>query len=228
MTSPSRAYVDQDSSHVAKLLMLLFVIMSLILCGGSVFGFTALKAVLLDEGVYEELCSGESSPCEAQLVKLDGMFTLAASLFSAWLMPAGLCLRFLGPRVCILSGLTFVVLGSLMFAWAPPGYYTLAYVLIGTGNPLLYISAFNFGKLYPASSNLLLSIFIGCFGFSSVVFYVFNRIHFRYGLSHQEIFLGFSVIPVMLGVLGLYIVPPDPYDVQVSVGAIRRECGPPE
>lgn len=142
------------------------------------------------------------------------MFTLAGSLFSVWLMPAGLLLRFLGPRVCFCTGFFFVCIGSLVFAKAGQEYYTTAFVLIGTGNPLLYIAAFNFGKLYPASSNLLLSIFIGCFGFSSVVFYIFNEIHFRHGLSFQTIFASFATIPMALALIGWAILPPDPYHVQ--------------
>ena len=207
-------YVDQDSTHVAKILLLFYVVASLIFCGGNVFGFTPLKQVFLDEGVYKELCFGASLPCEEQLVKLDGMFTLAGSLFSVWLLPSGLCLRFLGPRVCFLAGFTFVFAGSVVFTGAPPEYYTMAYVMIGSGNPLLYISAFNFCKLYPASSNLLLSIFIGCFGFSSVVFSIFSEIHFRYGLSSKEIFFGFSTIPLLLALVGMIIIPPDPYHIQ--------------
>ncbi len=185
------------------------------MCGGSVFGFTPLKEILLDEHVYEEMCAvGDLLPCENQLVQLDGMFTLAASLFSAYLLPAGLCLRFLGPRFCFLTGFFLVVLGCLGFAKASSEHFTICYVLIGSGNPLLYIAAFNFGKLYPQSSNLLLSVFIGCFGFSSVVFYIFHVVHFEFGLSSRQIFMGFSVIPIVLGILGVFILPPDPYHLQ--------------
>ncbi|CAB9526328.1 expressed unknown protein [Seminavis robusta] len=218
------SYVDEDSSTLAKILLLAYVIVSLILCGGSVFGFTALKEVFLDEGVYEDLCYENTNtngtttevfvPCEDQLQKLDQMFTLAASLFSAYLMPAGLCLRFLGPRVCFLAGFAFVTTGSWIFAKASAEYFTMAYILIGTGNPLLYIAAFNFGKIYPQSSNLLLSIFIGCFGFSSVVFYMFHVLHFDFGWSSQELFEGFSFLPVALGVVGFFVLPPDPYHIQ--------------
>ena len=210
-------YVDEDSSNLARIGMLSYVILSLIMCGGSVFGFTPLKEILLDEGTFQGLCTPEQPagvPCESQLGQLDHMFTLAASLFSAYLLPAGLCLRFIGPRVCFLLGFFLVALGSTGFARAPETYYTLCFVMIGSGNPLLYISAFNFGKLYPKSSNLLLSVFIGCFGFSSVVFYVFHVLHFEYGLSSQEIFTWFSCIPALLGLVGLVILPPDPYHVQ--------------
>lgn len=210
-----KEYVDEDSSNIARILMLSYVIISLIMCGGSVFGFTPLKEVLLDEGTYEDLCTPEQSlPCESQLGELDRMFTLAASLFSAYLLPAGLCLRFIGPRACFLIGFLLVVLGSLGFAKAPAEYFTVCYVLIGSGNPLLYISAFNFGKLYPKSSNLLLSVFIGCFGFSSVIFYVFHVLHFDYGLSSRTIFTWFSFIPILLGLVGIFVLPPNPYHIQ--------------
>lgn len=222
--------MDEDSSHLARIVLLFYVIISLIMCGGSVFGFTPLKEILLDEGVYQDLCPpspvtiadddtfsaavASVAPCEDQLEELDGMFTLAASLFSAYLMPAGFCLRFLGPRICFLAGFFFVVMGSLGFAKADASFFTLSYVLIGTGNPLLYIAAFNFTKLYPQSSNMLLSVCIGCFGFSSVIFYIFHIIHFEYGVSSRQLFFGFSFIPIVLGCIGLFILPPDPYSVQ--------------
>ena len=216
------SYVDSDSSHGARLWMISYVVASLILCGGSVFGFTPLKQIFLDEGVFADVCSGPSVPCEAQLVQLDRLFTLAGSLFSVWLLPAGLCLRFLGPRVCFGSGFTLVFVGCLLFAFAPFDYYTAAYVLLGSGNPLIYIAAFNFAKLYPNSSNLLLSIFIGCFGFSSVVFYVFNEIHFRLGMSSQHLFLVFSAAPVLLFSIGMAILPPWPYHVQYQKKLLRK------
>lgn len=208
-------YVDEDSSNTARIFMLAYVIISLIMCGGSIFGFTPLKEILLDENFYQELCAFDAElPCENQLVQLDSMFTLAASLFSAYLLPAGLCLRFLGPRFCFLTGFTLVVVGSWGFAKAPSDYFKLCYVLIGSGNPLLYISALNFGKLYPKSSNLLLSVFIGCFGFSSVVFYIFQLLHFELGWSSRQIFARFSALPIVLGIIGIFILPPDPYHVQ--------------
>lgn len=210
-----KAYVDEDSPNSARILMLAYVIISLIMCGGSIFGFTPLKEILLDENVYQELCTVDDPlPCENQLVQLDSMFTLAASLFSAYLLPAGLCLRFLGPRFCFLTGFGLVILGSLGFAHASSQYFKVCYVLIGSGNPLLYISALNFGKLYPKSSNLLLSVFIGCFGFSSVVFYIFQLLHFELGWSSRQIFVRFSTLPLFLGIIGIFVLPPDPYHVQ--------------
>jgi hypothetical protein len=214
-----KEYIDEDSSDLSRLLLLLYVLLSLILCGGSVFGFTALKDIFLDEGVYEELCDEEDTlppPCQRQLYQLDHMFTIAASLFSAYLLPAGMALRFLGPRTCFLTGFGFVSFGSMVFCLDEQRlYYTMAYVMIGTGNPLLYIAAFNFGKLYPSSSNLLLSIFIGCFGFSSSIFYVFNVLHFRMGgWSSQQLFGGFAMIPILMGIVGWFILPPYPYHVQ--------------
>ena len=222
-----RNYVDQDSPHAAKIGVLLYVVASLIFCGGNVFGFTPLKQVFLDEQVYQEVCNGAVSPCETQLAKLDQMFTLAGSLFSVWLLPAGLCLRFGGPRVCFLVGFTLVFVGSVVFTYASTEYYTLAYVMIGSGNPLIYISAFNFSKLYPASSNLLLSIFIGCFGFSSVVFYIFSEIHVRYSWTSKQIFLGCSTIPLLLALVGLVILPPDPYHIQYQkkLDAMKEDSG---
>jgi hypothetical protein len=215
-----KEYIDEDSSDLSRLLLLLYVLLSLILCGGSVFGFTALKDIFLDEGVYEEMCDDSTTPppCQRQLYQLDHMFTIAASLFSTYLLPAGMALRYLGPRTCFLTGFGLVSVGSLVFCWDEQRlYYTPAYVMIGTGNPLLYIAAFNFGKLYPSSSNLLLSIFIGCFGFSSSIFYVFNVLHFRIGgggWSSQQLFGGFAIIPILMGIVGWFILPPYPYHVQ--------------
>jgi MFS family permease len=214
--------VDEDSSHAARFAILFYIMVSLTLCGGTVFGFAGLKTVLLDESVYAELCSdfnGDGAtytPCNAQMLRLDLMFTLASSLFSAYLLPAGLLLRSMGPRACFLLGFALVIIGSGLFVVANSrtfDVYIVAFVLIGTGNPLLYIAAFNFSKLYPSSSNLLLSIFIGCFGFSAIVFYLFDEVHFIYGLTSQQLFRAFVFLPASLALIGMFVLPKDVYHV---------------
>lgn len=212
-------YVDEESHNLSKILLFLYVIFSLVFCGGNVFGFTPLKEILLDEGVYSELCADSSSsgPCEDQLSELDKMFTLAASLFSAYLLPAGVCVRQLGPRWSFLTGFGFVALGSWGMAHLPPKYYTFLYVLIGTGNPLIYIASFNFTKIYPSSTNLLLSVCIGCFGFSSIIFYFFHLLYFSsLGWSSHELFKGFTAVPLCLALVGFWILPPYPYHIQME------------
>ena len=211
--------VDEDSSHAARILLLFYVMLSLTLCGGTVFGYAGLKEVLLDEGVYRELCrnSDDQVPCNEQMLRLDLMFTLASSLFSAYLLPAGLCLQKIGPRYSFFLGFFLVFTGSILFVAADSktfDVYIPAFVAIGTGNPLLYISSFNFSKLYPSSSNLLLSMFIGCFGFSAIVFYIFQEVHFAYGVPSNQLFLLFSLVPIALVLCGFCLLPVDVYHVQ--------------
>jgi hypothetical protein len=106
-----------------------------------VFGFAALKPVLIREHVYRNLCSQEEldndvTVCDGQEIKyephhrvnfqhlltlsprLNLMFTIAAVVTNVSALPVGTILDAYGPRVCGIIGSICLATGATLFAMA--------------------------------------------------------------------------------------------------------------
>lgn len=114
-----------------------------LVAAGPVFGFAALKPILISEGVYSERCDVESvrndafdylsqkfvlyvnvdtlskdlSPCVDQDLSLNLMFTLAAVVTNVAALPVGSILDEYGPRVCGMIGSLLIFLASLILKY---------------------------------------------------------------------------------------------------------------
>ncbi|KAI4165935.1 MAG: hypothetical protein LQ342_000366 [Letrouitia transgressa] len=89
---------------------------------GIVFGYAALKPVLVQERVYRKYCAaGKGFPeetCYEQEIRLNLMFTVAAVSTNVCALPVGTILDKYGPRVSGVIGSVLLALGSLLFAFA--------------------------------------------------------------------------------------------------------------
>lgn len=56
-------YIEETTNRVVAA-QVVVTILACWLASGIVFGFAALKSVLLSEGVYEWLCSGDEGPAD--------------------------------------------------------------------------------------------------------------------------------------------------------------------
>ena len=112
-----------------------------LLAAGPVFGFAALKPILIREGVYAEKCHANSTaswvtsmgasplvsafvahtnvearqlPCAAQDLSLNFMFTLAAVVTNVAALPVGSVLDRYGPRVSGVVGALLIFAAALV------------------------------------------------------------------------------------------------------------------
>jgi len=97
-----------------RLLQVALAVVYCLLAAGIVFGYAALKPVLVREGVYRDRCSAEEllegvRVCYQQELRLNFMFTVAAVATNVCALLVGTILDQYGPRV---AG----VIGSALFA----------------------------------------------------------------------------------------------------------------
>lgn len=200
------------------------VIIAIIYClfaAGVVFGYAAIKPVLIDEGVFSDLCTPEevekhTSPCYQQEIRLNLMFTVAAVSTNVAALPIGTILDRYGPRVCGIIGSVFLLIGSLLFSFAgkvsgdlfTPGYFFLA-----LGGPFIFISSFQLSNTFPRHSGLILALLTGAFDSSSALFLVFRLLYEATGgkLNTHSLFLIYLVVPVFIFVVQVFIMPKDSY-----------------
>lgn len=117
----------QEVSKPRRILQVGIAILYCLFAAGVVFGYAAIKPVLIDEGVYKNYCTEEelregTSPCYLQEIRLNLMFTIAAVSTNVAALPIGTILDRYGPRVCGIIGSTLLALGALLFAFAGQAY----------------------------------------------------------------------------------------------------------
>ena len=204
--------------------MLVQVIIAIIYCllaAGVVFGYAAIKPVLIDEGVFYELCTKKevadgTSPCYQQEIRLNLMFTVAAVSTNVAALPIGTILDRYGPRVCGLIGSIFLFIGAVLFSFAsqiPGDGYTPGYLFLALGGPFVFISSFQLSNTFPQRSGLILALLTGAFDSSSALFLLFRLLYESTGgkLNTRRLFLVYLVVPVFIFVVQIFVMPKDSY-----------------
>lgn len=183
---------------------------------GPIFGFAALKPVLVSQGVYAEMCSAEEQNCAAQDLKLNAMFTVAAAFNSVCAVAVGYTLDHKGPRACGYIGSVFIAAGTLLFANAAEmskvDAYMCGYTLLGIGGTYVFISSFHLMNATPEHAGKVLAAFSGVFD-SSAALYMFYRLYYENvnPLSLHTFFSIYLVVPVFIVLCEFFVMPTKSY-----------------
>lgn len=212
------------------------VVVAMIYCllaAGIVFGFAAIKPVLVDEGVYRDKCTKQELEdgvwvCYEQELRLNLMFTVAAVSTNVCALPVGTILDRYGPRIASIIGVVFLFVGALFLAFAAdvahvldayvPGYFFLA-----LGGPFCFISSFQLSNTFPRHSGLILALLTGAFDTSSAVFLVYRLLHEHTNGSFntKHFFLLYLIVPVLILIAQLTIMPSNSYK---TVGELVQQA----
>ncbi|KZO97874.1 MFS general substrate transporter [Calocera viscosa TUFC12733] len=208
---------------------------------GVIFGYAALKPVLISEGVYHHLCTPDeidshARVCREQELRLNLMFNIAAVTTNVAALPVGATLDHFGPRVTSLIGCVFLLLGPILLALAPmipvatfdgfiPGY-----LLLALGGPCIFISTFQLSNAFPINSGLVLSCLTGAFDSSSAVWLGYRLLYQSTAdpedptgkgtISLTLFFACYCIVPVIIAILQITIMPKQSYK---SMGEIVKE-----
>ncbi|CEP60199.1 Fmp42p LALA0_S01e05248g [Lachancea lanzarotensis] len=230
-------------------LQLIQVICAIFWClfaAGIVFGFAALKPVLIAQGVYSELCLSSNStvaslenvltplslekaslkPCTAQDLKLNMMFTLGAGTTNVVALLVGYVLDVKGPRVCGFVGSAALALGALSFVWSSKlssflDPYVTGYILLAIGGPFVFISTFQLANSFPSKSGTILALLTGAFDSSSALFLIYRVVYQKWfpDLTIKKFFTGYLIVPIFILVCQFFIMPSESYK---TLGAIEK------
>lgn len=123
--------IDKGSNHAVhvgtsqvpsskRILQILSAVIYCLLAAGVVFGYAALKPVLIAEGIYRDRCTPAEIEkgvrvCYQQEMKLNMMFTVAAVATNMCALVVGTILDQYGPRVAGLIGSVLFALGCAGF-----------------------------------------------------------------------------------------------------------------
>jgi MFS family permease len=195
-----------------------------------VFGYAALKPVLIHEHVYRDRCTKEEleqgvRTCFDQEIHLNLMFTVAAVGTNVAALPIGATLDNFGPRVCGIIGSVFLAVGALLFAFAaelPFDGYIPGYLSLALGGPFCFISSFQLSNTFPKHSGLILALLTGAFDSSSAIFLAY-RMLYEWSDGYFKIknfFLMYLIVPVFILVVQILIMPQASYK---TVGELVKQ-----
>lgn len=204
---------------------------------GVVFGYAAIKPVLIQEGVYRDKCTREELDagvwvCYEQELRLNLMFTIAAVSTNVCALPVGTILDRYGPRVATIIGCLFLFTGALLFAFAQDiknsfDAYIPAYFFLALGGPFVFISTFQLSNTFPNHSGLILALLTGAFDTSSAIFLVYRLIYQATDgtFMPKKFFLVYLVVPAFILVAQIFIMPSSSYK---TVGELINQASEPE
>lgn len=210
-----------EVSKTKRIAQVAIAVLYCLLAAGPVFGFAALKPVLVQEGVYRETCTKHELRdgvwvCYEQELRLNFMFTLASVSTNVCALPVGTILDRYGPRVASIVGTFFLLLGALFMAFAhdlPFDAYIPGYLFLALGGPFVFISAFQLSNTFPKHSGLILALLTGAFDTSSAVFLVYRLIYqgTSGGFTLKQFFLIYLIVPVLIFLAQVFIMPASSY-----------------
>jgi MFS family permease len=219
----------------------IFTVIACWLASGIVFGFAALKPVLVDVGVYRELCTPEellddvdvcfeqdlrcvfecallrSGQLTDHIPRLNFFFAIASTTCNVSALPVGTILDRYGPRVCAVLGSVFLAAGALLmgYAFQIPEFdgFVFGNVMLALGGTFIFLPSFQIANAFPKYSGTIVATVTGAFDASAAVF-LFYRLAYQSSngaFSPQKFFFGYLAVPVLIFIAQFTIMSPDNY-----------------
>ncbi|KAI0112006.1 putative MFS transporter [Daldinia grandis] len=220
------AYKVSTAKRVAQVA---FAIVACWFAAGIVYGFASLKPVLIEEGVYDDLCprdgrdesntgdGSEKVPCAAQDMRLNLFFIAASITTNASSLVAGWVLDRYGRRLCyVISGI-FMIAGCVLMglAFQIPEFdgYLLANILLSLGGTFVFVPSFQLANAFPRYSGIIVALVTGAFDGSAAIF-LFYRLAWEASgrtFTPARFFFGYTIVGVLLLLGEFALMPPRAY-----------------
>ncbi|KAK5756957.1 hypothetical protein LTS12_012907 [Elasticomyces elasticus] len=221
-THPSGGVTPYKVPNRKRFAQVCVTVLACWLASGLVFGYAALKPVLISEGVYRELCTPEEirenvEVCYEQDLRLNFFFAIASTTCNVSALPVGTILDRYGPRVCAVIGSIALAIGSLLmgYAFAIPHFdgYVLANVFLALGGTFLFVPSFSIANAFPKYAGTIVATVTGAFDASAAVFLFYRLAYESSGGSFtpQKFFFGYLVVPAAIFIAQFTLMTPDGY-----------------
>lgn len=205
---------------------------------GIVFGFAALKPILIQEGVYENLCTPEElqngvEVCFEQDLRLNFFFSLASTTANLSALPVGALLDRYGPRLCFILGCFCLAAGSILMSLAFQidafDGFTLGNFFLALGGNFIFLPSFQIANAFPKYAGTIgkqppvyfvnnkltcaVALVTGAFDASAAIF-LFARLIYDAtdrAFKPQHFFLAYLIVPFAILLAQLTFLPTESY-----------------
>jgi MFS family permease len=207
-----------------------FAVIACWLGSGIVFGFAALKPVLIAEGVYSDLCLEDDSqfpvfakdgrydvPCAAQDMRLNLFFVSASITANISCLLAGAALDRFGRRFCWIVSCGFIALGCVLMglssAIAQFDGYLAGNIFLALGGTFLFVPSFQLANAFQKHSGLIVALITGAFDASAAVFLFYRLLYESSGgrFTLEKFFFGYLVVPAVIFITEMTLMPAHAY-----------------
>ncbi|KAF2170768.1 hypothetical protein M409DRAFT_63837 [Zasmidium cellare ATCC 36951] len=208
-TAPTGGVTQYKVSVARRLAQVVITIVSCWVASGIVFGFAALKPVLVDQGVYREHCSAEELEagvelCYEQDLRLNLFFAIASTTCNFSALPVGTLLDRYGPRFAATIGAICLAIGSVLMATAfrIPEFdgFIAGNIFLSLGGTFIFVPAFQVANAFPKYSGTIVAMVTGAFDASAAVF-LFFRLAYESSngsFTPQKFFYGYVAVPAAI------------------------------
>uniref|UniRef100_A0A060TIT1 ARAD1D40678p n=1 Tax=Blastobotrys adeninivorans TaxID=409370 RepID=A0A060TIT1_BLAAD len=196
------------------------------LSSGIVFGFPALKPVLIDYGAYSNLCSkvelGPHHSCTAQELRLDQLFVFSIGANHVAVLPVIIFLDRYGPKLCGILGSILLAVGAHLIARVDEigrvDSYLWGFLMLAVAGQFVLFSALHLSNLFPRQSSAILALFSGAYYASSGVFAAYNLINYTTTtIAPRTWFTFYQAVPCFIALFHIVLVPADSYQTVSDV-----------
>ncbi|KAJ5691944.1 hypothetical protein N7462_001367 [Penicillium macrosclerotiorum] len=211
-------------STFKRKVQVIFTFLACCLTSGIVFGFAALKPILVSEGVFHHLCSQEDALdpqpdlCKAQDLRLNLAFTIASITANMSAMLAGYMLDRYGSRPCSMAGYCFLLVGSVLMSlalfWsALQDILAVGNFFLALGGTFIFVPSFQIANAFPRHAGSIVACITGAYDASAAVFlfYQMGYIASEGGLSPSMFFLAYCAIPALFYLGAVLLLPKNDY-----------------
>jgi MFS family permease len=216
--SNGKKSLDELAANLLNIAQIAIGMLACWLASGIVFGFAALKPILVKEGVYHELCkANEDIPCIAQDMRLNLFFVVASITANIACVVAGTLLDRYGRRACWILSCVALSIGSILMAisFNVPGFdgYLPGNIMLSLGGTLLFVPSFQLANAFPKHSGLVIALITGAFDASAAVFLLYRIVYDASGgsFSPDKFFLCYLIVPAFILISELSIMPRHAY-----------------
>lgn len=203
-------------SSNSKILILVVAVLTNLLAGGFVFGFSSLLVILRRSNVGISLCNNTYdrslanttiTTCTNQELSFARIFLAGNIAAIGATLPIGILMDSYGPKATAVFSFLCMITGSIIFASTES--YALAFGFMGFAAPGCIMSTFHTTNLFPLHRGLVMAIVNSAYDSSSVVLLVFLGIYTASSESVQlpTLFFGYAILLVLLLLLYVVVMP---------------------
>jgi MFS family permease len=217
--------------HVSTAKRIAQVLATVIACwfaSGIVFGFAALKPVLINEGVFRDLCRQDEldagvEVCYEQDLRLNLFFSVASTTSNVSALPIGAMLDRYGPKVCFIFGCLCLSAGSVLMSLAfrieEFDGYTVGNFFLALGGSAIFLPSFQIANAFPKYAGTIVACVTGAFDASAAIYLFYRLIYESTGgkFKPQDFFLAYLVVPAVILLAQLTFLPSEGYKSQTQL-----------
>ncbi|KAF2716539.1 MFS general substrate transporter [Polychaeton citri CBS 116435] len=219
---PKGGIVAYKVSTAQRFAQVIATVLACWLASGILFGFAALKPILVDEGVYREYCTPQEikdnvEVCYEQDMRLNLFFAVASTTSNVSALPLGTLLDRYGPRAVSVLGAFCIAVGTLLmaeaFAVAEFDGYIAGNVFIALGGTAIFLPSFSIANAFPMYTGLIVSLVTGSYDASAAVFLFYNLVYQATNgrFTPSLFFRIYLAVPVLILLMQVFLMQPDGY-----------------